>query len=89
VTNAHYYVGSNRPNTCIFCGGPPDHPDHPRIAPFTTTLAAPTVQPCPDCLELANLILNATYMTQPKDGHVRADREALRQPLKQFIKERE
>ena len=42
-----------------------------------------------DCLALANLILNATYMTQPKDGHVRADREALRQPLKQFIKERE
>ena len=46
-------------------------------------------QSCPDCLALAHLILNATYMTQPKDGHVRADREALRQPLKQFIKERE
>ena len=86
MTNAHYYVESNRVNTCIFCGGPPEHP---HIAPLTTTLAAPTVQPCPDCLKLANLILNATYMTQPKDGHVRADREALRQPLKQFIKERE
>jgi len=44
---------------------------------------------CPDCLALAKVILNATYMTQPKDGHVRADREALRQPLTQFIKERE
>jgi len=45
--------------------------------------------PCKDCLALAHLILNATYMTQPKDSHVRADREALRQPLKKFIRERE
>jgi len=48
-----------------------------------------TAQSCKDCLALARLILNATYTTQPKDSHVRADREALRQPLRQFIRERE
>jgi len=87
VTNAHYYVESNRPNTCIFCGGPPDHPDHPRIAPFTTTLAAPTVQPCPDCLALAKVLLD--YFGQVEDSNRRLGEDATYEVLSAFIKERE
>ena len=59
------------------------------LARYPAPMPPIVLHSCPDCLALAKVILNATYMTQPKDDHVRADREALRQPLTQFIKERE
>ena len=77
----HYYVESNRPNVCIFCGGPPEHP---HMAPLPPSFMALVATPCPDCLALAKVILDIFHHAQ--NG---AELDAVWHTLDAFIKERE
>jgi hypothetical protein len=49
---------------------------------------SPKITPCHDCLELAKVLIEASWATQPKDGYIRSDRNALRTRLDAFIKAR-
>ena len=91
MTTLHYYVESNRPNVCLFCGGPPEHP---HLAPLPLSFVAPVATPCPgcrDCLALAKMLRDAAQRTaQNANEGTRNDYEwATGGDLDAFIKERE